>query len=331
MWSPGFRMDSRIFCDRLVHDRVLLVEMDEAAGDDLGPADDVARLLVDGHDDHEHAVVRERSPVAEHDLADVADREAVHEHVAGGHLLAAAGGAVGEDLDRLAVLDDEHVLRCDARLDRETAVLDLHPELAVDRDEVLRLRQAEHQLQLLLARVSRHVGPLDRVVVHVRAGLEQVVDGPADVLLVAGNRARADDDRVALLDLDEAMVAVRHPGQAGHRLALGAGRADDELVVGDVVELVLRDDPRRVVLQVAQVARDPEVLLHRPADDDDLAFERGGGVEDLLDAGDVARERRHDDPPVERLHDLAERLADGPLRRRVARDSRPGSSPTAGR
>ena len=112
----------------------------------------------------------------------------------------------------------------DARLDRQAAVLDLHPELAVDRDEVLRLRQAEHQLQLFLAGVARDVGPLDRVVEDVRAGLEQVVDRPADVLLVAGDRAGADDDRVARLDLDEAVVAVRHPGEAGHRLALGAGR-----------------------------------------------------------------------------------------------------------
>ena len=45
----------------------------------------------------------------------------------------------------------------------------------------------------------------------------------------------------------------------------------------------------------------------------------GGGVEDLLDAGDVAREGRDDHPAVERLHDLAERLADGPLGRGVAR------------
>src|SRR6476659_8500074 len=40
--------------DRLAHHRVLLVLVDEAAGDDLGPADDVARLLVDRDDDHEH-------------------------------------------------------------------------------------------------------------------------------------------------------------------------------------------------------------------------------------------------------------------------------------
>jgi hypothetical protein len=41
------------------------------------------------------------------------------------------------------------------------------------------------------------------------------------------------------------------------------------------------------------------------------------GVEDLLDPGDVAGEGRDDHPTVERLHDLAERLADRPLRRRV--------------
>ena len=46
-----------------------------------------------------------------------------------------------------------------------------------------------------------------------------------------GDRARADDDGVAGLDLDEPVVAVGHPGEAGHRLALGAGRRDDELVV----------------------------------------------------------------------------------------------------
>ena len=189
----------------------------------------------------------------------------------------------------------------------------------MDRDEVLRLRQPEHQLQLFLAGVAGDVRALDRVVVDVRAGLEQVVDRARDRLLVARDRAGADDDRVAGLDLDEAVVAVGHPGQAGHRLALGAGRGDHELVVRVVLDLVLGDDRRRVVRQVAEVGRDPEVLLHRAADDRDAAVDVGRGVEDLLDAGDVAGEGRDDHPAVERLHDLAERLADGPLRRRVAR------------
>ena len=48
-----------------------------------------------------------------------------------------------------------------------------------------------------------------------------------------------------------------------------------------------------------------------------------GRVEDLLDAGDVAREGGDDHAPVERLHDLPERLAHDPLGRRVARVLRP--------
>ena len=138
----------------LPHDRVLLVEVDEAAGDDLRLADDRAGLLVDGDDDHEHAVVGEGSPVAQDDVADIADRQPVDVDVAGGDRGGAPRGAVGEELDRRAVLDDEHVLRRDPGLDREAAVLDLHPELAVHRDEVLRLGQPEHELELFLAGVA---------------------------------------------------------------------------------------------------------------------------------------------------------------------------------
>src|SRR3972149_4539915 len=221
---------------------VVLRPVDEAAGDDLGPPDDVAGLLVDGDDDHEHAVVGEGPAVAEDDVPDLADRQAVDEDVAGRDRGGPPGGAVGQELDRLAGLDDEHVLRRDAGLDRQAPMLDLHPELAVDRDEVLRLREAEHELQLFLAGVARDMGPLDRVVEDVRAGLEEVVDRPAHVLLVAGDRAGADDDRVALADLDEAMVAVGHPGEARHRLALGARRAGDEAGVGHGGEAVLGHD-----------------------------------------------------------------------------------------
>ena len=137
MWSPGVSMAVDHALDGLLHDRVALVEVDEAAGHDLRPADDLAGLLVHRDDDHEHPVVRERAAVAQDDLADVADRQAVHEHVSGGDRAAAMRGAVRVELDRRAVLDDEHVLRRHARLDGEAAVLHLHAELAVHRDEVL--------------------------------------------------------------------------------------------------------------------------------------------------------------------------------------------------
>ncbi len=72
------------------------------------------------------------------------------------------------------------------------------------------------------------------------------------------------------------------------------------------------------VLEIAEVGRDADVLLHRAADDDHLAAERPGCIEDLLDARDVAGEGGDDDPSVQPLHDAPERLANGALGRRVA-------------
>src|SRR6478735_5775129 len=172
--------------ERLLHDRVLLVEVDEPSGDDLRAAHDRTGLLVDRHDDHEHPVVGEGAAITQDDVTDIADRQPIDVDVTGGDWGGAPCGAVGVELDRRPVLDDEHVLRGHPRLRRQAAVLDLHPELTVHRDEVLRLGQAEHELELFLAGMARHVCTLDRVVVDVGAGLEQVVDRARDRLLVAG-------------------------------------------------------------------------------------------------------------------------------------------------
>ena len=104
-----------------------------------------------------------------------------------------------------------------------------------------RLGQPEHELELFLAGGPETCARLI-VVEDVRADLEEVVDRARDVLLVARDRAGRHDDGVARLDLDEAVVAVGHPGEAGHRLALGAGRRDDQLAVGMVLDAVLRQD-----------------------------------------------------------------------------------------
>jgi hypothetical protein len=184
---------------------------------------------------------------------------------------------------------------------------------------VLRTGQVEHQLQLFLAGVPRDVRAADRVVEDVRAVLEQVVDRPRDVFLVARDGARAHDHGVARPDLHEPVVAVRHAGEPGHRLALRTGRRDAQLVVGHVLEPVLGDEQAGRRVEVAELRGDARVLFHRAADHRDPPAERGGRVEDLLDARDVARERRDDHAALEPVHDVAERIADGLLRRRVPR------------
>ena len=51
-------------------------------------------------------------------------------------------------------------------------------------------------------------------------------------------------------------------------------------------------------LDVPERAADADVLAHRAPDQRDLAIERGGGVDDLLDAVDVRGEAGHDDPSL---------------------------------
>src|SRR5450759_3421177 len=290
-----------------LHQRVILVATDEAAGHYLGLGHDAARLLVHGHDHDEHAIVGQGSAVAQHDFTHVADGEAVYEDVAGGNRRGAAGGAVREELDGLTVLDDEDILGRHSRFHGQAAVLDEHPELAVDRDEVFGPRQPEHQLEFFLAGMARHVDLLHAVVVDVGPGLEEVVDRPGHVLLVAGDGAGADDDGVSGLNLHETVVAPGHAGQADHRLTLGAGRGDHDAV--DRPDLVLGHDLARRVRQVPEVRGDAEVLLHRSAYDRDLAIEGGRSIDNLLNASAVAGEGGNDDPAVQRLHDLPESLA----------------------
>ena len=75
-------------------------------------------------------------------------------------------------------------------------------------------------------------------------------------------------------------------------------------------------------LDVAEVAGDVHVLPHRPAHHGDLASVRDRDLGSLLHAVDVRRERRDHDPPRTQRDQLAERLADEPLRAGHARPLR---------
>ena len=115
------------------------------------------------------------------------------------------------------------------------------------------------------------------------------------------------------------MVAVGDARERRHRLALAPG-AEDEQALGRKLRGLVRVDDR--VLRerdVAEVARDVDVLAHRAADDDDLASALHGDVGGLLHAVDVRGERGDEDLPAPQREDRAERLADEPLRAGVAR------------
>ena len=92
---------------RLLEVARLLVLGEDAAGDEVGPGDELAGVLVDRQHGEQQPVLREVAAVAQDDVADVADALAVDEHAPGGDRLAAAR-AGGVDLERLAVLEQEH-------------------------------------------------------------------------------------------------------------------------------------------------------------------------------------------------------------------------------
>ena len=98
------------------------------------------------------------------------------------------------------------------------------PVLAVDRNEILRLHQVDDQLQFFLAGVSADVDRRRGAVFvnHVRLAAEQVVDHAVDGLLVAGNDARGEHDRVAFLDFGVLVIVDGGARERRHGLALRA-------------------------------------------------------------------------------------------------------------
>jgi hypothetical protein len=124
------------------------------------------------------------------------------------------------------------------------------------------------------------------------------------------------EDGVTGLEADLLVAVVGHARQRRHRLALRTGRHQHHLVRRSSVDLVDDDTVRHV--QVAEIAGDLHVADHRAADVRDLATVLGGGVDDLLHAVDVRRERRDDDASAAVLEHRVDRRRDVALGRREA-------------
>ena len=201
-----------------------------------GLGDRAAVLLGDRRDDDEDAVGAEHPAVAQRDVGRVADVDAVDvDHARRARACRSArrrsSSSSGRPFSPLKMCSAGDADRLGQLAVQVDALV-----VAVERHHVLRLGQVEHQLDLLLIAVA---GGVDRRVLgrdHVAADVVEPVDRLVDRALVAGDRRRGEDDRVALVQLDLRVVAVGHAAQRAQRLALAAGRDDDELVVGEVVE-----------------------------------------------------------------------------------------------
>ena len=191
--------------------------------------------------------------------------------------------------------------------------------IAVDRHHVAWADQVEHQLELLLVTMAGGVNRRLAGGDDAASDLEEAVDGLPHRSLVAGDRRGRENDSVAVAQLDRRVVVVCHSPERRQWLPLGASGDDDQLVVRPVLHLVRRHQQAFGNLDVTERAADVDVLSHRASDERHLARQRGGGVDDLLDAMDVRRKAGHDDPPIGVGEHLLELRADLALRGRKAR------------
>ncbi len=172
------------------------------------------------------------------------------------------------------------------------------------------MHQPLHELQLLLAGVTRHVH-LDRGIVddlHVHLG--KLIDDASDQLLVAGNGGGGQHDQVGGTQRDLIMIPERHAVECRHRLALTARGDKRQLIRAVLADLGNVDQHASRHLHVAQLHGGGNDIDHAPPCDGDLAPVAGADVNDLLDAVDVGGECGNDDALL-RVHgeDHLQRLA----------------------
>src|SRR6476469_9539907 len=295
-----------------------LVVLDEPAGRDLRAARDLAGGRVEHDDAGDETLVAQDPPVLEQRLVGAAHAAAVDVDVAAlddtGHL-----GDPVDEVDDDAVLGEHDVVLVDAGGDGELGVGIHVPPLAVHGKDVARLDDVVAVEQLARAGVARDVHLGIALVHDVGAEAHEAVDDAVDGVLVAGDEAAREQHRVAGADVD-AVLAVRHPREGGHRLTLGAGADEDELVVTQAVDPLDVDEDAVGHLEVAELGGDAHVAHHRPADHGDLASGRLRGVEHLLHAVHVAAEAGDDDPSLGVPEDLVDGRCDLELGRREAGD-----------
>ena len=187
-----------------VHELLGFANVDEAARHEVGSGDHAPRGAVDRHDDDDDAFARELLAVAQDDVADVADAETVDEHDARLHL-AVEFRRVARELKNATVFVEKDVFLGRAEALCKLGMAHEHTVFAVNGHEVARANQIVHELQRVLAGMTRDVDTLAPAVDDVGAELQQEVDGLADITLVAGDRRRRDDDGVHRRDVDLAM------------------------------------------------------------------------------------------------------------------------------
>ena len=123
----------------------------------------------------------------------------------------------------------------------------------------------------------------------------EIVDRACDRFLVARDRRRADDDRIAGDDAELLVIAHRHAREPAHRLALRTGRHHDDLLGRIRIDVFDLNHAIRRNAQMPEFGRKMHDVAQRASEKRDLAVEALGVIDNLLNARHVRGKRRNDD------------------------------------
>ena len=165
-------------------------------------------------------------------------------------------------------------------------------------DKVARTHQIQNQLQFFFTGMSRNMhgrphGPVDKI----STAPCNMVHHAVNLLFIARNDARTEDDRVALLNIKMLVIVDRDARQGRHRFALSA-RDNNGHFFRRHLHDVLRTEQRGIWnLQQAKIVRDLCHVQHAAAQKRHLAAIFGGQIKNLLQAVNGAAEQRKNQTP----------------------------------
>ena len=295
----------------LLHKILGILQVHKPAGNDLRRSGQLSRFLFKQDHHREKPFLRKQFPVAQHNVADLAHAVAIDHYTARGN------GAVDPDivsrkLDDIPDLGNDDVVRRDAHLFRKLRMLVKVARLAMHGDEILGLREREHQPELLAPRMAGNVHVRHAVVNDFCAFLIQLIDDAGNRNLISGDRGCGDDDHVPLADV-EPVGSVRHAEQTAHGFSLATGRDDADLFIINLAQLFHFDDLLHGDVQVTELTCHLRNVHHAAALEADHPPVCDRHIRNLLDAVDVGSKCRYDNATLCDLEIVFKGLPNLPL------------------
>src|SRR5712692_1414008 len=130
-----------------------ITHIDEATRDDIGAGQGLAGFFIDGEDHHQYAILGEHLAVAQDDLSDISDAQAVYKDVATGYMVGDLEG-LWSDFDNISILGDDDMVGGNFHGVSQLGMQDELAVFAVNRHKELRVEQGQHQFQLFLGTMS---------------------------------------------------------------------------------------------------------------------------------------------------------------------------------